>query len=313
MIALKEQTQLIKFSIADQEIAKMKTLFTGLCAETADGYEDVRKAIATTRKHRVDIEKKRKELKSDALEYGRKVDAEASRLTEALREIEQPLQTEKDRIDKEAERIRQEKAEKQRQEIEEALRRAREMEEARLKDIRDAEEARLAEERKALEAEKAAIDAERARIAAEQKAKADAEEEALRMQRAAIEAEKAAIAAEQKIIADQQAEIQRQKQETERIEFHRLAKIQAEKEAAEKAERDLAEKERLRDEHQKRVAGEAKAAAAMAPDIEKLKIFASVLRLLDLPEMKTPKAKTFFAGVVEEVRAIADKCETFKK
>jgi len=310
---VEQNEQLIKFSIADVEIAKMQSLFTGLCAETSDGYENVRKAIATTRKHRGDIEKKRKELKADAIEYGRKVDAEACRLTEALRAIEEPLQAEKDRIDEETERVRHAKAEKQRQENEAALKRALEAEEARLKEIRDQEEARLAEERKAIEAERAEFEAERARIAAGQKAKADAEVEALRVQRAAIEAEKAAIAESQKIIASQQAEIQRQKDAAERVEFERLAKIEAEKEASEKAQRDLAEKERLRIEHEKQVAEEARLAAAMASDIDKLRAFASVLRLIDHPEMNTPKAKTFFSGVVSEIRSIADKCETFTK
>jgi hypothetical protein len=43
------------------------------------------------RELRVAVEHKRKELKADALEFGRRVDGEAKRITESLREIEDPL------------------------------------------------------------------------------------------------------------------------------------------------------------------------------------------------------------------------------
>ena len=62
---------------------------------------------------RVEVEKKRKELKADALEWGRKVDTEAKRIFGLLEPIETHLQTEENRVAQEKERIRQEKIEKE--------------------------------------------------------------------------------------------------------------------------------------------------------------------------------------------------------
>jgi len=59
--------------------------------------------------HRVAVEKKRKDLKADALEWGRKVDAEAKRISALLEPIEVHLQTEEDKVTKEKERIKAEK------------------------------------------------------------------------------------------------------------------------------------------------------------------------------------------------------------
>lgn len=72
-------------------------------AELAEKYKDLREIKDTAsrsmaaagrrecRELRVAIENKRKELKADALEFGRKVDGEAKRVTELLRQVEEPL------------------------------------------------------------------------------------------------------------------------------------------------------------------------------------------------------------------------------
>jgi hypothetical protein len=72
-------------------------------AELAEKYKDLReikdtasRAMAAAgrrecRELRIAVEIKRKELKSDALEFGRKVDGEAKRVTELLRQVEEPL------------------------------------------------------------------------------------------------------------------------------------------------------------------------------------------------------------------------------
>ena len=72
-------------------------------AELAEKYNDLReikdtasRAMAAAgrrecRELRIAVEIKRKELKADALEFGRKVDGEAKRVTELLRQVEDPL------------------------------------------------------------------------------------------------------------------------------------------------------------------------------------------------------------------------------
>jgi len=61
---------------------------------------------------RMAVDVKRKDLKADSLEYGRKVDSEAKRLTELMKPIETHLKTQKDFVKEEKARIEQENAEK---------------------------------------------------------------------------------------------------------------------------------------------------------------------------------------------------------
>jgi hypothetical protein len=68
-----------------------------------------RKGIAETRALRVEVEEERKSLKAGALEYGRKVDSEAKRITTSLYEIEDPLKTAKAKVDDEREAKRKAK------------------------------------------------------------------------------------------------------------------------------------------------------------------------------------------------------------
>jgi DNA repair exonuclease SbcCD ATPase subunit len=80
-----------------------------------DGYEVVRRAIATARDLRLTIEAKRKELKQVSLDYGRMVDDIAKDLQAEIEPVEQALRKEKEKVDNELERIRAEKeAERQR-------------------------------------------------------------------------------------------------------------------------------------------------------------------------------------------------------
>ena len=69
---------LIEYPVTDSAIEELSKRFAPL--EITDGktYKSVTVAIGEVRGYRVSVEKKRKELKKDALEYGRKVDGEAS-------------------------------------------------------------------------------------------------------------------------------------------------------------------------------------------------------------------------------------------
>jgi hypothetical protein len=127
-----EQTRLINYAPTDAALAEMKArlVATKFDCRTPAGYDAARRGIAECRTLRVAVEKKRVELKADALAWGKKVDTEAKRITAELESIEEPLQAAKDAIDNEKKRI------------------AQEAEEKRLAAIR-AEEERLAAEAKA--------------------------------------------------------------------------------------------------------------------------------------------------------------------
>jgi len=76
-------TQIAKFNLPDTAIALMATAYLPLTiadVNDTEGFKAVHEARMVVKSKRVDVEKVRKELKADALEYGRKVDAEAKRI-----------------------------------------------------------------------------------------------------------------------------------------------------------------------------------------------------------------------------------------
>lgn len=87
----KDMNSLIKYNITDAAIYEMKRQCSNLAIIDNASYKAVTEAIAIVRTKRTDVEKKRKELKANALEFGKRVDAEAKRITELLLEIEEPL------------------------------------------------------------------------------------------------------------------------------------------------------------------------------------------------------------------------------
>jgi hypothetical protein len=84
--------------------------------DDSSGYDAVRNAIARFTGLRTGIEKTRVEIKAPALEFGRKVDKEAKRLTDLISGAESALRKEKARIDeiREDERRAAERAEMER-------------------------------------------------------------------------------------------------------------------------------------------------------------------------------------------------------
>ena len=106
----------IQYHVTNAALADLKDKYSTIPdVTTKDGYEVVRIGIGELRTLRNDVEKHRKVLKADSLEWGRTVDAEAKRITTALTEIETPLITAKKIIDdaKEAEKQAKIKAEEE--------------------------------------------------------------------------------------------------------------------------------------------------------------------------------------------------------
>lgn len=325
-VAVESTALPVVFNLTEARIEQMRTECKGLVCSDKKTYETTRKALSVVRTARTEIEKRRKLLKADALEYGRRVDAMAKQLTEKVVSIEEPLKAEVERYEAEQARIKAEKEAAERaaieaelkaqREKEEAERKAaQEAEEARLKALRDAEEARLAEERKALEAERVRleelqrlenerIEAERAKLAEQQRieqeridAERKAEDERREKERAELQAYWDAKAAEQaRIEAEQQAErerlqaiqdeIEAKRLEAERIENERLEAIRLEQEAAAKARAERIEAERLAKEQAERERAEWLRLEAMRPDAEKIRALAVNLRALAQPLMR---------------------------
>lgn len=275
-------TQVVEYDVSDAAIAQLKQQYGGLTAETPAKYEEVRKAIAETRTLRVKVEKTRKELKADALEYGRKVDAEAKRITALLLEVEDPLKAEKQKVDDEKARIQREKEEAEQRRIEEEQRKQREAEEAK----RKAEEERIRAEQ---EAERKKLEAERAELEKQRK-----EEEAKRK-------------AEQEKLDAERRKIEEERQRLEREQFEREAKERAEREAREKAERE-AEAKRLAEE---RAEQERQRLESLKPDVEKMADFAQFLNSIDYPELSDESAREKLESVGQQIDAIVEGIETW--
>ena len=248
----------VVFSVTDAGIAELEAKHKGLVVAHGDkkGYLALTQAIAEVRTARTDVEKRRKELKQDAIDYGRLVDSTAKQITERLEAIEGPLKANKEQIDAENERIRKEKEEAERLRIAgiqsliaaianapaafaaastERLRQAIEKAEAMEISIADYEEftqqatdakaAAIAALNYLLTARIAADEAEAARIAEQARIDAERKAEAER-----LAAEQARLAAERAEFDRQQAEARRQQEEADRA--------RREAEAAEQAKRD---------------------------------------------------------------------------
>ena len=248
----------VVFSVTDAGIAELEAKHKGLVVAHGDkkGYLALTQAIAEVRTARTDVEKRRKELKQDALDYGRLVDSTAKAITERLEAIEVPLKANKEQIDAENERIRREKEEAERLRIAgiqsliaaianapgalasantERLRQAIEKAEAMEISIADYEEftqqatdaktAAIAALNDLLTARIAADEAEAARLAEQARIDAERKAEAER-----LAAEQARLAAERAEFDRQQAEARRQQEAADRA--------RREAEAAEQAKRD---------------------------------------------------------------------------
>ena len=148
------KTELQKFNITDSAIAEMKIQFFPILVKDPfdkENYTKAREARLFVKGRRVEVEKKRKELKEASLRFGRAVDIEAKRITTQLEEIENHLQTQEDIVTKHKEQMEAEakqKAEQKRIEKEAAI---------------EAEKKHLEAERQAIEAEKRKIEYEKQR------------------------------------------------------------------------------------------------------------------------------------------------------
>jgi len=102
--------EVIEYGVTEAALAELKGKYAKVPdAGTKEGYALCKAGIAEIRPLRTSVEKRRKELKADALAYGRKVDDLAKTITNALVAIEQPMKDAKQVVDDEVKRIEEEK------------------------------------------------------------------------------------------------------------------------------------------------------------------------------------------------------------
>ncbi len=114
----KPNQDVIEFNLTDVAIFELVQEYMPLKINGLDDKEGA-KAVSAARKivkgYRVDVDKRRKKLNADALEWQRKINSEAKRITAMLEPIESHLESEEKRINEEVERIKREKEEAEQQ------------------------------------------------------------------------------------------------------------------------------------------------------------------------------------------------------
>ena len=291
--------QVVKYDVTEAAISEMRSLYMELTVKDIDdqeGFKQVHDARMVVKGKRVAVEKQRKDYKADALDFGRKVDAEAKKIFDALEPIESHLQEQEDIVINEKKRIQAEKEQAEQRRI---LGRINELASVGcmmsffdVATLSDPEYEKLFSEKKAaFEAEQARFASAR-RIEAERLEKERLEQEAMRKKMAEEMAEIARIKAEQ------EAERARLKAEQDKLEAEKRSVEEAKRKAQEKAEREAFEKQaienaciaaeraaiekaervaRERAEAEQRAKEEVERQEALRPEKEKLIAFANAI------------------------------------
>jgi hypothetical protein len=318
----------VKFDVSTavlSEIQKYTALkIAGL--DDKDGHKAVHEARMVCKNLRVQIEKRRVELKAGALEYGRRVDSEAKKYFDQIEPVESHLQAEEKKVDDEKERIRLEAIEAEKARIQSRHNRLFDLgckfDGARfsifdvmisLSDIQEASDIQFNSICNSIQAK---LDSESEWLAAEE-AERQAIAEKLESDRRALEEEKARIARQQDAVRLEQEDRERQhnakiKAEREEIERER-AELQAERDrdARERQRRIDAENARkqaeidakLRAERESQRAAELE---ALRPDAEKLLAWAGRLEKLEGPELKMIDAEKVKSRALDSILDISE-------
>lgn len=327
----------IRFSVTNEAIHFLRKKLTGLTANSPTGYKAVQAGIAETRMLRSSVESTRKALKEKALTYGRLVDGEAKRITSLLEEIEEPLKLEKQLVDEAKEAANREAKEAKKRELTKRVDALRELEHfAHPLLVADWTEDQYTEKLMnaaiAFDEKKKAEEAMRLKAIADEAARVETlriEREAFEAQRSALAAEKAEYEAKQAVALAALREVEKAIIETKRAEQEALAAERAElqKQRDEILERERIERERIwveenskyeaevtaKAERERLEEAEAEAARleSFKPDIEKIRAFGDVLRLLTYPDCVSSEAKAFVRIVNALIGNEAQACEEF--
>jgi len=300
----KENAQLLltAFGAPFEEAGKILAEYQTIVVTEEDQFDlmaDARSKRLALKNIRVDVEKKRKELKEDSLRTGRAIDSVAKFVKEIIEPAEKYLETQEKFAEiRQAERIAKVKAER----IEKLMQYTDDLSLYNMDTMTDEQFDSLLE---SLEYQHEIELAEQKRIEDERiaKEKAEAEEqeriraENAKLKKEAAEREKKAAqdkAAADKLLAEERAKAdaaQKAKDEELRVEREKAAQIERER----AAEREAAERERAQ-----READEARAKAAeeerqrqalLAPDKEKLLALAVLIDQIELPALSSKSAQ----------------------
>ena len=281
------------FDVAAQWETKAKTL-TVTDATQITEMKMAREARLFLKNKRVEVEKKRKELKENLIREGRVIDGIANLLTALIEPTEKYLEAQEKFAEiKEAERRAQLQADR-----ETALKPYNvQTQFYKLGDMSEAEFQRFLEASKIAhqQQQEAQAKAEAERIQAQQKAEAEREAQRAENERLKKEAEEREAELQKAREAQAQAELKANKEQLEREKLEREAK----------EERERAERERIA---QQKAQAEAERKAKRAPDKVKMEAFAQKIADLESDYTFTSDdAKTLYAHARQELNKLSER------
>jgi hypothetical protein len=262
--------ELQKYNVTDAAIAKLGDDYMALAVKDANdtpGYEIVKRARIDIKKRRVEVEKTRVTLKAESLEYGRRVDGEAKRITALLEPIEKHLIGQEKIVEDEKARLKAEAEAKEAARIQARIDR---LESMGMGLISGHYKLPYGADGVAVPVAilKVCTDEQFAQFVGKIQEKKDAEEARLKAEEDARKAEAERLA---KVAAEQEAERQRLA-EIERKQRDAAIRIQAEQDRIEQTQRKMVEDEAARiaaiDREKKRIEDE----KARAAELERVRL-----------------------------------------
>ena len=205
--------ELKKYNITDAEIAKAsKECLQLVVTSVSDivNYDIVKQARIGIKAKRVEVEKRRKELKAESLTFGRAVDSEAKRIFALIAPIEEYLISQENIVDDEKQRIKDEKSrleqeQKDKEEEERQLQIAEEEERLEKQRIeQDEKEKKLREAQDKIDAEKQKIADDKEEIERETQRQNDIEEA---QENARIDAERKVEREKERLILQEKQDV----------------------------------------------------------------------------------------------------------
>jgi len=313
--------QVVNYNVTDAAINEMNKNYMALTiTDLADKtqLDSVHEARMIVKGKRIDVEKKRKDLKADAIKWGKTVDGEAKRIFKLLEPIETHLSEEENKVINEKKRIKEEEERKEREIIQsrvdsflkydvpvsfiDVAQMTDEEFDTKIEITKtefELKQKQKAEQEAAMKAEQERLEQmqkEQAKIKAEQEAAMKAERERLadiqRIQEAEmekIENEKKAIEAEKRRLMDEERKAIEKEKERVESEKRKLIEAEKQKELAERKEKDSIEREAKEKEKAEQ---EAARVEALKPDKEKLKAYFESISEIPEPQLDTEEASS---------------------
>lgn len=296
-------SQVVKFDVTEAAIAELKEKYGNpVVPETKDEYDALKASIKEVSQLRIKVDKERKEQNAAALAHQREVNRIGHGIINQLKDIEEPMKLCKAEVDEAEDRRVREIEEREAARLEKINTRIANIEAYGVVSINDS----LDDVKQRL-ARVEELDPIKGFDEFVEKA-SKVRETSLQNLKAGIEAleKQAELDKKAKELEEREAEINKRTAEADAAEAKRKAEEQAEEQARlRKLEEDQKERERAAE-----VEAEKARRLELAPDREKLMVYAQALREVTPPALDSVAGCAAIAAVVEDVKTLCSDIES---